>query len=163
MISALNCSSSKSVAELMAGLKESKAKATIVWLKAVYSYRQLQAAYELAQQSMKDGSAVSSRFEMEFLMWLGQSPHANKAIERAGAKDGKEMVLVVFEGGEKKDGADSRQKEARALAKKIGLDVHSPRFFGCGDALEYWNVPKIDGVQREMLLLEQMALSRLKE
>jgi tRNA threonylcarbamoyladenosine modification (KEOPS) complex Cgi121 subunit len=154
MFSALNCSSTKPVAELMVAIKESGAKATLVWLKAVYSPRQLQAAYELAKQSMADGSAVSNRLEMEFLMWLGQSPHANKAIERAGAKDGKQMILVLFEGGE---------KEAMALAKRIGLQVHGPRCFGCADALDYWDVPRADGVEREMLLLEQMALSRLKE
>ncbi|MDE1798607.1 MAG: hypothetical protein KGH63_04345, partial [Candidatus Micrarchaeota archaeon] len=88
MISALNCSSTKPVAGLMADLKASGAKATLVRLEAVYSLRHLQAAYELAKQSGDDGTAISPRFEMEFLMWLGQSPHANKAIERAGAKDG---------------------------------------------------------------------------
>ena len=122
--------------------------ATIVDATAVYSLHHLEMAAELAKKSLADGTAVSERLEMEFLLWLGQSAHVEEAIKRAGAKDGGTAWLVLL------DGADA---ECKKLASELGLEIvierkkqkNYPR------ALEFWKV------RDENLLFEQMALCRI--
>lgn len=146
MLSALRCQKSIPLAELMAKLKEATGggvKATLVDASAVKSLRQLQAAYELAKQTMEEGTAVSSRLEIEFLLWLGKTTHVQKAIERVGVKEkSEEVVLVCF---------DMSHHDAEKLAGRMGLVVSKDQKMGTLSSAD------------EMALLEHMALSRIQD
>lgn len=143
MLVALRVLRTTTLPELLRSIQSSGAQATLVDATAVQSSRQLQAAYELAKQSMAEGTAISGRIEIEFLLWLGQTTHVQKAIGRVGVKEGGgEAVLAVF---------GAPESDAAALAKKLGLEVMRKQAFA-----------KMDG-KKELRLLEQMALSRLND
>ncbi|VVB57315.1 Uncharacterised protein [uncultured archaeon] len=149
MLDAVRCSSSHPLQSIFPLLKNSGASATLVEPGAIFSFDHLLLAAALAEKSIKDGTAVSDRPEMEFLLWLACTPHAKKAIGLAGAKSEKDFVLVVL--GDGKKGAPN----ARALAKKLGLDENKKNHIGSETALSFFSVSSAE------LLYEKMALSRL--
>lgn len=145
-LDAIRCSSSRSFQSLFPLLRSSGFSATLLDPEIVFSFEQLELADALAQKSAADGTAVSERPEMEFLLWLACSAHAKKAIETCGAKKEDDFVLVVLGSG---SGAD-----APALAKKLGLHGNKKKI-GSTAALSFF------GVKRAEELHEKMALSRL--
>ncbi len=140
MISILRARSLRPINELLPLLNAEGLHATLLDPKSVSSPKQIEAAYELAMRSTKEGRAVSERIEMEFLLWLGQSPHVGKAILRVGAKKNDDMLLAVL---------DAKTGQAQKLAKDCGLEVSGP-----------FEPPRLSQSE-EKLLLEKMALSRL--
>jgi len=144
-LSAFRCSSSLPLQSIFPLLRNAGVPATILDPAVIFSSDQLELAYALAKKSATDGTAVSPRLEMEFMMWLAGTPHAEKAIARVGAKSPEDFVLVVF--NEKNSDADS-------LAEKLGLKkIHKP--VGSVAALSFF------GVDSAELLYEKMALSRI--
>ncbi len=63
--------------------------------------RQLSAAEKMALDSIEAGCAVSSRPEIEFLLFLACTPHVKKAAEVAGIKNNRRFIVAVFGNGEK--------------------------------------------------------------
>ena len=153
-IDAVRGSSSLHLQSIFPLLKNSGVSATLLDPKAIFSFEQLELAAALAQKSIRDGTAVSGRPEMEFLMWLACSPHANKAIASVGAKSEKDLILVVL--GDGKNGPN-----AGALAEKLGLTKNKKKIgepqnrTGPVGALSFF------GVKNAGQLYEKMALSRL--
>ncbi len=139
MVSVLRVRSARPVSELLPLLGAQALHATLLDPDSVSSLNQIQAAASLAERSLKEGSAISERPEMEFILWLGQSPHVGKAIARTGAKKNSDMLLVVLDGG-----AD----RAEQLAAECGLEVLGPFTARLNEG-------------EEKFLLEKMALSRL--
>lgn len=150
MLSALLVRSKTSFSSALAELRKRKMAATIVNADAVFSIHHLEMAVELAKKSLADGTAVSERLEMEFLLWLGQSAHVEEAIKRAGAKDGGTAWLVLL------DGSDA---ECKQLGQELGLetvkDNEKQKNKQNPAALHFWKT------KNENLLFEQMALCRI--
>lgn len=121
---------------------------------AVYSLHHLEMAAELAKKSLADGTAVSERLEMEFLLWLGQSAHVEEAIRRAGAKDGKDAWLVLLD-------ETAGNEKIKQLAGGLGLETAEEGKKGekmrktNSRALHFWKA------KDENLLYERMALCRI--
>lgn len=149
-LDALRCSSSLPLQSIFPLLRSCGVAATIVEPSVIFSLDHLSLAAALTGKSMADGTAVSARPEMEFLMWLACAPHADKAIERAGAKKSEDFILVVL--GDKKAGQTA---DASALAKKLGLAVSGRRRIGSSSSLAFF------GVKTPEQLYEKMALSRI--
>ena len=147
-LDAIRCSSSRPLQSLFPLLRKSGAPATILDPSVIFSYEQLELAAALAEKSRTDGTAVSERPEMEFLLWLACTPHANKAISSAGAKEEDDFVLVVL--------GESAKADAKMLAKKLGLIENKKKLGASSDAaLSFF------GVKTPEQLFEKMALSRL--
>lgn len=148
MLAALLVRSKTSFSSPLAELRKRKMAATLVNAGAVFSCHHLEMAQALAKKSLADGTAVSDRLEMEFILWLGQSTHVQEAIKRVGAKDYEDAWLVLF---------NETEKECKKLAAELALETvdekkaqkTNPR------ALDFWKS------KNENTLFEQMALSRI--
>lgn len=148
VLSALLVRSKTSFSSALAELRKKGKTATLVNADAVYSLHHLEMAAELAKKSVADGTAVSERLEMEFLLWLGQSAHVEEAIKRAGAKDGREAWLVLF-------GEDAGNEKIKQLARELGLEEIKEKKKENSAALRFWKV------KNEGQLYEKMALCRI--
>ena len=144
-LDALRCSSSLPLQSIFPLLCDAGTPATILDPLAVFSNQQLELAHAMAQKSMSEGAAVSKRLEMEFLMWLACTPHADKAIELAGAKNEDDFILVVF----------GRAGDAKKMAGRIGLKENKKKI-GSATALAFF------GVKSAGQLYERMAISRIR-
>ena len=140
MLLILRVKSSDSINALFSILKSKPIHATIIDSKMPFSLSQIEGAYELSKRSTKEGKAISERIEIEFLLWLSSEMHVNKAIEKVGAKNTSDMLLVVF---------DAKESEARKLARECGFEIIGK--FEPNKASE----------KEQKLLLEKMAISRL--
>ncbi len=153
MLAALLVRSKTSFSFALAELRKRKIEATIVDAAAVHSLHHLEMAAELAKKSLADGTAVSARLEMEFLLWLGQSSHVEEAIRRAGAKDGEAAWLVLFD-EERREGDEKIKQLAGELKLEIMKEEEKQKTYP--RALHFWRV------KNENLLFEQMALCRIR-
>jgi len=82
----------------------------------VDSLEELELAYALAKRSLEDGTAVSKKLEIEFVLWLAGKNDIRRAFEEVGFRAGKEFIAVAFGMGKKELIAELEMKE-----KKLGL------------------------------------------
>jgi len=79
------------------------------------SLEELALAHELAKKSIADGTAISKKLEIEFVLWLAGKKDIQRAFEEVGWKTG-EVIAVAFGKGKKELVAKLEIKE-----KKLGL------------------------------------------
>ncbi|MEW5996586.1 MAG: KEOPS complex subunit Cgi121 [Candidatus Micrarchaeota archaeon] len=78
----------------------------------VGSLEELELAYVLAKKSLGDGSAISKKMEIEFVLWLAGKKDIRRAFEEAGWKKG-ELIAVAFGMGKKELLAELELKERK--------------------------------------------------
>ncbi len=86
--------------------------------KKVGSREELELAHALAKKSLEEGTAVSEKMEIEFVLWLSGKKDIRRAFEEIGlgGKE-KEFIAVSFGMGKRELAAELGMKE-----KKLGLE-----------------------------------------
>ena len=83
--------------------------------KVVHSLGPLELAYQLAEKSFKNKKNLAKQFKFEFLLWLSGTRDIQNALQKLGAKNPNEMLLVIFEKN------NSIIKKLKAKKKKLAL------------------------------------------
>ncbi len=158
----LRCSSSaKSIAELAA-----KSNGELLFLApdAVKTKKELETALYLAKEAFANGTNISDGVAKEALLFFACETNFSAALEKAGAKDAKDFVLV--------SGKDipiaKLKKELRLTSAKpmklseFGMKKSEKDFFRSGMGNANSTKKKIGGYFEGELAIEKMALARGK-
>jgi len=113
---------------------------------AIVSERQLLLAYKLAERAFAEKRNIAKSIEAEVLVRAAATRKIGEAIERAGAKNGKFLLLTDAEG-----------KKLEDLLKAVEGKKVAVHFAG-EKAAKVYGVKKTAGFSTEELILERMAM-----
>lgn len=147
-------SSGKNLAEILDYVKKRPKGYDVIQLfdpRAVVSLKQAFFSYGMAKKNFISSTCKADCLSNELLLYMAATPHFNKAVEFAGAKDPKDF-FILFEnmtGGS----VDRVLKDLKMEKKELKFTLDS----------EYWGFTKeqLKFYSLEELVLEKMALSRL--